>query len=164
VATLRRYSIVRQRRRSKLFSPERAILAAFCVIAGAGVFMVTNGAGRQEPTALDRLASGQPLIRIPIASHIAQTLDKIGDGLEGKTKPRRLSPAEVAALLEQKRKQTETEKLLAAERRRQSQQLFAKRNIDRTPVATIPPKVSPGFTEVRASSPGFREIPRWRPQ
>ena len=109
-------------------------------------------------------SASQPLIKIPIASHIAQTLDKIGDGLEGKTKPRRLSPAEVAALLEQKRKQTETEKLLAAERCRQSQQLFAKRNIDRTPVASIPPKVSPGFTEVRANSPGFREIPRWRPQ
>ena len=101
MAALRRYSIARQRHRSKLFSPERAIMAAFCVIAGSGVFMVTNGAGRKEPTALDRLASSQPLIKVPIASHITQTLDKIGDGLEGKTKPRRLSPAEVAAAVRQ---------------------------------------------------------------
>ncbi|MDP4594464.1 MAG: hypothetical protein NWT00_07900 [Beijerinckiaceae bacterium] len=167
MATLRRYSIVRTRRPGKLFSTERAILGLFCVAAGAAVFLSVNTATNHEKGAAARLARGEALIKIPIAHQIATRLNRIGSGMDGKkTGPAPMSPSQIAALLEEKRIQSERDQQLALERRQQASKLFAQRNFDRTPVASIPPKQSPGFQELRTvpGAAGFSELPRWQPQ
>lgn len=163
MATLRRYPIVRTTKPA-MFTPEKAILGLFCIAAGAGVFMTANNATRN---AKQHLANGDSIIKIPIASHIADKLNKVTTGLNKSAAKRRpLSKKQIAALLEQKRLQSELERKFASERRKRAAQLFSQRyNVDRMPVASIGAS-SPGFTEVRKQTgvQGFQEAPRWQPK
>ena len=167
MATLRRYSIVKTRKYSKFWSPDRAILLAFCAAVGGGVFMTMSPMQRTQTDKQDRFAGVG--VGVPIAAHLAEALDRAG-------KRRRIArPSDdpnYARSAAERARRAAIAAQLAEERRRTSARLFKQRNnVDRTPVASIPlgarnnpQAVLGGFRAIAAppSGVGFREIPSWR--
>lgn len=168
MATLRRYSIVKTPKHSRLWTPDRVILLAFCAAVGGGVFMTMNSMQfgyRDAEGRFDGIGIG-----IPIASHLATAVDRPGNR---QRLARPTDDPQYAQQAAQRARRATASAELALERHRNSAQLFHRRNnVDRTPVATIAGgQAAPahrtigGFRTVTQSphSQGFREIPRWQP-
>ncbi len=168
MATLRRYSIVKTPKYSKLWTPERAILLAFCMAVGGSVFLTLQSSNLTGRPNSERFAGIG--ISVPIASHLAAAMDQAGKPKTIASAPAQTPARQVASARENqlREQQAAISRQLAAERRLAAERLFAQRNVDRTPVATIPDNAAPtpsaGFRELaRGPAAGFREIPRWKP-
>lgn len=168
MATLRKYTIVKTPKYSKLWTPERAILLAFCIAVGGSVFLTLQTSNLTGQPGSERFAGIG--VSVPIASHLAAALDQAGKPKTLARAPAQPPARQVASARENqlRAQQAAISSQLAAERRLAAERLFAQRNVDRTPVASIPDNtasiVSSGFREIApAPAGGFREIPRWKP-
>ncbi|MGE3247502.1 MAG: hypothetical protein AB7F96_07720 [Beijerinckiaceae bacterium] len=161
MATLRRYTLVKTRKPRRKVTPERIVLLALCTAVGGGVFVTMNNPNSTPSMLRERIARSEPILQIPIATQIAASMHKANEALENKRRMAILTPEQIA----ERKLRAEIEERLAMERREAASQLFAARNVDRMPTASIP-QLSSGFQVVRpaAQAPGFREIPKWTPQ